>query len=435
MLVCQPDRIPSAPRQYSDIPLPEEGPAATSEEWESIIDSKITECVQRQVVSDVPLGAFLSGGVDSSTIVSAMGSSAATFSIGFDDQSYNELQYAEKVAKHLSVSHVSATASPEVVDLFDVLMYFRDDPLADSSIFPTFLVSRLAREHVKVALSGDGGDEIFGGYETYLADAVSRWYARIPAIIRRQMIEGPVESLHPRPAKKGLVNKARRFVQGERLPGKLGHARWRLFADSEQRSRFFTNEALECIRTPVEAHIVDLFRDAGMRNSVDKSLYVDVRSYLCDNILTKVDRMSMAVSLETRVPLLDKELVALAFQMPESLKIHRGKLKILLKKVAARHVPANCVYRPKEGFSMPIKNWLRGQFRGLMEDLLDERRIREGGLLQANTVNRMKAEHLAGSADHSHVLWSLIVFESWRDKWLKTSPDISAPAWVRKSRV
>jgi len=431
MLTCRLDRSPAAPHRYWDIPQPDPAVAMSGREWENAVDEKIAECVQRQVVSDVPLGAFLSGGVDSSTVVAAMGSPATTFSIGFADKSYNELQYARRVADHLGVRHVTATASPEVLDLFDDLMYFLDDPLADSSIFPTFMVSRLAREQVTVALSGDGGDELFGGYETYLADSLSRCYSRIPATLRRRLIEGPVESLQPRKAKKGLVNKARRFVQGTRLPPELGHARWRLFADSAQRSSLLTREAQRDIHTPVEAHIVDLFRDAGNRSTVDRSLYVDVRSYLCDNILTKVDRMSMAVSLETRVPLLDKELVALAFQMPDSLKIHRGRLKVLLKRVAARHVPANCVYRPKEGFSMPIKNWLRGQFRGLLEDLLDERRLREGGILQVATVSRLKAEHLAGTADHSHVLWALVVFEAWRDKWLRHNPVISGPVRLR----
>jgi asparagine synthase (glutamine-hydrolysing) len=310
-------------------------------------------------------------------------------------------------------------------------MYFLDDPLADSSIFPTFLVSRLAREHVTVSLSGDGGDELFGGYENYVADAASRWYARIPGIMRRRIIEPPIQSLHPRPEKKGLVNKARRFVEGARLPVDVGHARWRMFAGNDQRRTLFTKEALELIKTPAEEHIVGLFQSAGARSSVDRSLYVDVRSYLSDNILTKVDRMSMAVSLETRVPLLDRELVELAFQIPGSLKVHRGKLKILLKRVAARHVPGDCVYRPKEGFSMPIKNWLCGQFRYLLEDLLGEQRIREGGLLQVATINRLKAEHLAGTADHSHVLWTLIVFEAWRNKWLHNHPSVSAPNWIR----
>ncbi|HYQ70732.1 MAG TPA: asparagine synthase (glutamine-hydrolyzing), partial [Gammaproteobacteria bacterium] len=291
LLACQLDSTPAAPQRYWDIPLPDPAVTMSSREWEDAVDARIGECVQRQLVSDVPLGAFLSGGVDSSTVVAAMGASAATFSIGFDDRSYNELAYAGRVADHLGVRHVTAMASPEVLDLFDDLMYFLDDPLADSSIFPTFMVSRLAREHVTVALSGDGGDELFGGYETYLADALAHRYNRIPAVLRRHLIEDRVASLQPRQAKKGLVNKARRFVQGAQLPPELGHARWRLFADNEQRSALFTEDALGEIHTPVEAHIVDLFRDAGARSAVDRSLYVDVRSYLCDNILSKVDRM------------------------------------------------------------------------------------------------------------------------------------------------
>ncbi len=432
MLECRLDRAPAVPRRYWDIPLPAEPDTRSEREWADILDESIGECVRRQVVSDVPLGAFLSGGVDSSTVVSAMGGQASTFSIGFDDSSYDELRYARRVADHLGVHHTDARASPEVLDLFDDLMYFLDEPLADSSIFPTFLVSRLAREHVTVALSGDGGDELFGGYETYVADALARCYTRIPAAARRIMVEWPAGALRPRPAKKGLVNKARRFVQGVRLPAGLGHARWRLFVDGEQRSRLFTRDALAHISTPVESHVTSLFRDAGARGPVDSSLYVDVRSYLCDNILTKVDRMSMAVSLETRVPLLDKELVTLAFRIPERFKVHRGRTKVLLKKVAARHVPPGCVYRPKEGFSMPIKNWLRGQFRELLETLLDERRIREGGLLQAGTISSLKAEHLAGTADHSHVLWALVVFEAWRDKWLKGHTHATAPGWTRR---
>jgi len=427
LLTCRLDRPSAAPQRYWDIPLPDPAVTMSGREWEDAVDAQIDACVRRQVVSDVPLGAFLSGGVDSSTVVAAMGAPATTFSIGFDDSSYNELNYARQVADHLGVRHVSATASPEVLDLFDDLMYFLDDPLADSSIFPTFMVSRLARENVTVALSGDGGDELFGGYETYLADSVSRWYKRIPALLRRRLIEDRVASLQPRQAKKGLINKTRRFVQGAQLQQELGHARWRLFADEGLRAALFTPDALADIRTPVGAHIIDLFRDAGERSPVDRSLYVDVRSYLCDNILTKVDRMSMAVSLETRVPLLDRELVTLAFQMPDSLKVHRGRLKVLLKRVAARHVPANCVYRPKEGFSMPIKNWLRGQFRVLLEDLLDERRLRDSGILQPATVNRLKSEHHAGTADHSHVLWALVVFEAWRDKWLGPAPAFTGP--------
>ena len=350
MLTCQLDCPVERPRKYWDIPLTEEPVVRSPGEWEAIVDDKISECVQRQLISDVPLGAFLSGGVDSSMVVAAMGSPATAVSLGFDDQSYNELPFARIVAEHLGVQHINDLVAPAALDHFDELMHFMDDPLADTSIFPTFLVSRLAREHVTVALSGDGGDELFGGYEAYQADAVYRWYSRLPRAVRSVMIESPIAALRPRQTKKGLVNRSKRFIQGSQMPEELGHARWRLYADEDLRSRLFTHDAQKEISTPAEAHIVQLFEEAGQRTPLNRSLYVDVRSYLCDNILAKVDRMSMAVSLETRVPLLDRELVELAFQIPDSLKVHRGRSKILLKKVAARHVPASCVYRRKEGF-------------------------------------------------------------------------------------
>ena len=217
-------------------------------------------------------------------------------------------------------------------------------------------MSQVARKHVTVALSGDGGDELFGGYETYLAEQRARQYARVPGFLREKLIEPCVAGLRPRAAKKGLINKAKRFIEGFHHPEVLGHARWRLFVTEEMRAEIFTPEAGQVMATPVTHHITELFRAAGPRQPLNRGLYVDVKSYLCDNILTKVDRMSMGVSLEARVPYLDRELVELAFQVPDHLKVSRGRTKVLLKAIAARHVPAHCVYRPKEGFSVPIKN-------------------------------------------------------------------------------
>jgi asparagine synthase (glutamine-hydrolysing) len=171
--------------------------------------------------------------------------------------------------------------------------------------------------------------------------------------------------------------------------------------------------------TPPASHILELFRRAGDRQPLNRSLYVDLKSYLCDNCLVKVDRMSMAVSLEARVPYLDKELVELAFRVPDNLKVANGKTKVLLKKVATRHVPAACVYRPKEGFSIPIKNWLGNELRPLMEELLDNKLIEKEGLFRARTIKRLKQEHLDGLANHSHILWGLMVFQAWRKRWLK----------------
>lgn len=406
------------PVRYWDIPNPGNETAGDATFWEERLDEKISECVQRQLVSDVPLGAFLSGGVDSSLVVAAMGD-AKTFSIGFDDQSYNELEWARKVARHLGVNHKDDIIQPRIVDLFDHLMYFMDDPIGDFSIFPTFLVSRHARSDVTVALSGDGGDELFGGYETYVADAAARRYMQLPAIIRKGLVEPAVGLFNPKPAKKGLINKALRFVEGVRHPDSIGHARWRLFAGEAMRAQLFTPEAHQLMPTPAIGHILDLFEQAGERSTLNRRLYVDVKSYLVDNCLVKSDRMSMAVSLEARVPLLDKELVAMAFQIPDALKIAKGRTKVLLKKVAAKHVPNACVYRPKEGFSIPIKNWLKKELRPLMDDLLDRHTIQSQGLFNSTYVERLKQEHLSGIANHSHVIWSMMVFQAWRKRWLE----------------
>ena len=412
------DRPSCKPESYWDVPHKEEILNIRAEEWEEQVDQKIRECVQMQLVSDVPLGAFLSGGVDSSLVVSAM-SDARTFSIGFDDPTYNELKWARKVADHLNVQHVDDIIKPDIENLFERLMVFMDDPIGDFSIFPTYLVSHHARKHVTVALSGDGGDELFGGYETYVADQRSGQYTLIPSLIRHRFIEPFVRSLKPRPAKKGFINKAMRFVEGLEHPSDLSHARWRIFTRNGFRETVFTSEALNEITTHETSHIRKLFKEAGNRQSLNKCLYVDLKSYLCDNCLVKIDRMSMAVSLESRVPLLDKELVELAFRIPDQYKVANGKTKVLLKKIAAKHVPQECVYRPKEGFSIPIKNWLKTRLRPLMEELLNSKKIEQEGLFQSASIEKLKQEHLAGSANHSHILWSLMVFQDWRRRWLE----------------
>jgi asparagine synthase (glutamine-hydrolysing) len=419
MLEIHLDSPACSPRRYWDVPAEDQSRAIAVQDWETALDAKISDCVQRQLVSDVPLGAFLSGGVDSSLVVSAMGN-ADTFSIGFDDPSYNELDYAKKVARHLQVKHTYEIIKADAADLFYKLMYFMDDPIGDFSIFPTYLMSSVARKHVTVALSGDGGDELFGGYETYVADRYARYYSSIPRAIRSGVISPFVNALKPRPAKKGFVNKLKRFVEGEQLPTWLGHTRWRMFVGDTLRKLLFTDDTANELSTPAGHHIQKLFRQAGERDIVNRNLYVDVKSYLCDNCLVKVDRMSMAVSLEARVPLLDKELVELAFRIPGALKVAGGKTKVLLKRLASRHVPPECIYRPKEGFSIPIKQWLGTQFRPIMEELLDQGSIDRAGIFRSTTIERLKREHLAGVANHSHVLWSLIVFHAWQRMWLKT---------------
>ena len=392
------------------------GLPASGREWEEAIDAKVHQVVQRQLVSDVPLGAFLSGGVDSSLVVAAMGA-AQTYSIGFDDPTYDETGCSRQVATHLGVNHTVEVIRPDAMALFSDLMRYMDDPIADVSIFPTYLVSRLARREVKVALSGDGGDEVFGGYETYAAQSAARLWGRVPGPARDVLTRLVTGRIRPTASKKGPVNTALRFLEGAGHDPRLGHARWRLFAGESLRQELFTPDARAAMPTPVGDHVLRLADEAGRRGEVDRGLYIDLRSYLADNCLVKVDRMSMACSLEVRVPLLDPELVALAFQVPERYKVAGHRTKVLLKRVAARHVPRQCVYRRKQGFSVPMKQWLNHEFRPLVDELLAPDRLRREGVFRVDTVERLKTEHRRQEQNHSHVLWALVVFQDWRVRW------------------
>jgi asparagine synthase (glutamine-hydrolysing) len=296
-------------------------------------------------------------------------------------------------------------------------MHYMDDPIGDFSIFPTYLVSKLARESVTVCLSGDGGDELFGGYETYVAQRMAERYAKIPDVLR-SVIGSIAGALPPTERKKGLTNKIKRFVEGTEYPESMGHARWRIFLSDVLKESLFTPEFARQLERPAAQHILDLSLRAGQLIGTSRSLYIDAKSYLPDNCLVKVDRMSMAVSLEVRVPLLDVGLVELAFSIPDSLKVNRGQTKYLLKKLAAKTIPSSCVYRPKEGFSIPIKNWLAGQFRPILERYTDPALLRSAGIFEPSAISIIKTEHLAGKANHSHLLWSLIVFHAWQERWL-----------------
>jgi asparagine synthase (glutamine-hydrolysing) len=406
----------SRERAYWDVPLGAPEATGSDAEWAARVDDAIGHAVEAQLVSDVPLGAFLSGGVDSSLVVAHMGP-AETFSIGFDDPSYNELQWATQVARHLGVMHDFEIIPPRVVDLFDQLMYHMDDPIGDFSIFPTYLVSRHARRRVTVALSGDGGDELFGGYETFLAQLKAKQWQQLPRALRAHLLEPLLDRLPSTEQKKGLINKAKRFVEGLEHDPSLLHTRWRLFAGEMRRQALFTRAATAAMPTAPGAHILRYAGRAGSCDEINRMLYVDLKSYLVDNCLVKVDRMSMACSLEARVPLLDKDVVELAFRIPGRLKVAGGETKVLLKRLAARYVPRECVYRPKEGFSIPIKQWLKTDFRSLMEELLAPARLAAEGLFEPAAIERLKAEHLAGHANHSHLLWAVMVFQDWRRRW------------------
>lgn len=404
-------------RSFWSLTWQEQGTVRRSDaEWAEQIDSLVGESVRKQLVSDVPVGALLSGGVDSSLVVARMGAARA-FTIGFDAAGYDETIHARRVARHLGISHRVEIVSPEAAELFHQLMPFMDDPIADSSIFPTFLACRLARSEVTVALSGDGGDELFGGYEAYRAQLMSRWWGRLPVWLRNDVMIRLAAVMRPRPAKKGAVNKFRRFVAGAAEDPTLGHARWRMHAGLAVQQALFADHAMVDSSSGFRSHIDTLAVEAEGFAPRNRPLFIDFKSYLVDNCLAKVDRMSMACSLEVRVPLLDRSLIELAFLMPARLKYSILGGKLLLRKVARRYVPSQCVDRQKEGFSAPLKHWLNSSLKAEMDRLLDPEELRAAGLFNSTTVTRLRLEHANGVADRSHLLWAIMVFEDWRRRW------------------
>jgi asparagine synthase (glutamine-hydrolysing) len=376
-----------------------------------------------QMVADVPLGAFLSGGIDSSTLVAFMSEASLqpvnTFSIGFDDGTYNELPYAREIAAVFGTDHRERTVSPNLHDLFDKLVVHLDEPFADVSLFPTYLVSQLAREHVTVALSGDGGDELFGGYDAYQAQELATRFAWMGDALL-PAAAAVAAALPPTEKKKGLVNKFKRFTLGAtQAPADLGHYRWMVYLSPRAKQRLYTPALRDALtRTDVYAPVREALARFGKGDLTNRQFYADLSLYLADDILVKVDRMSMATSLETRAPFLDAGVMELAFSMPGDLKIRNGERKWILKRAMRGLLPERILTRRKEGFSIPMKNWLRRELQPLMRTLLSPERIAARGLFEPEQVSRVIDDHVAGRENYAHTLFPLMVFERWCEEHL-----------------
>jgi asparagine synthase (glutamine-hydrolysing) len=408
-------------RQYWDLHFRENG--YHKRDLEKGLLELLQDAVKIRLMSDVPLGAFLSGGIDSSCVVALMAQvmkePVKTFSIGFEEGSYNELNYARQMARHFKTDHKEFIIRPNALELTEKLVKHLDEPLGDFSIFPTYLVSKMARDYVTVVLSGDGGDELFAGYETYIADLTYRQYRKIPAVVRNHVLLPVTMKLPPTEKKKGVINRVKRFVEGTRYPEDLQHVRWMMFLADEEKNRLYGNAMID-LRSQHHAYefIRQHFAKADSQDDVNRQLYVDIKTYLCDDIMVKVDRMSMATSLEARAPFLDYRVVEYAATIPSSLKIRGTKTKYILKKAMANLLPPEIVNRGKEGFSIPIKNWLRQELRSMMLEILSPSRIRRDGFFNADYVQKLVNEHLQGVENHSHRLWALMVFGIWRDQYL-----------------
>jgi asparagine synthase (glutamine-hydrolysing) len=380
----------------------------TESEAVDALDALLRDAVALRMMADVPLGVFLSGGVDSSLVTALMQAQATqpvkTFTIGFQEGAYDEAKYAAAIAKHLGTAHTELYVTPkDALDVIPLLPEMYDEPFADSSQIPTFLVSKMARQHVTVSLSGEGGDEVFGGYRRYFeGQRVLRTFGGVPAPLRRllgrAMLATP-PSLWDRVMKQG----------GTQMQ-KLG----RVLAAQDLNDLYFELVSHWRNAVPNAPEVPRPVSD--LADPVERMMYLDQISYLPDDILAKVDRASMAASLEAREPLLDHRVVELAWTLPLEMKVRDGQGKQILRRVLDRYVPRPLIDRPKMGFKVPIDAWLRGPLREWAEELLSERKLREQGLLDVPVVRKVWSDSLAGrGAWHDH-LWAVLMLQAWESR-------------------
>jgi len=376
----------------------------------------LDESVRLRLISDVPLGAFLSGGIDSSTIVGLMARHSAqpvkTFSIGFHEDSYNELKYARMTAQKFGTDHHEFFVTPEICSVVDELAWFMDEPFADQATIPNYVVSKLAREHVKVVLSGDGGDELFAGYTRYIVAQNRASFDLIPKTLRQGL--GPLSKNLPH------GTKGRNYLFNISLDPVSRYLDSVSTFTSLNRESLYTRDFRDLVGT--EGYVSSLFRDLSARvttgEPLDRLLYIDSKTYLPGDILAKVDRTSMAVSLEARAPLLDHKLIEFVGQMPAKLKLSGLESKHLLKKAVADLVPHEILNRPKQGFGVPIQDWINRQLRSRIRESLTEPRSQQRGYVEPGYINVLLNEHERGRRDHSDGLWALFMLELWHRQFI-----------------
>ena len=397
----------------------------SDEEAVEALEGKLLESVRAQQIADVPLGAFLSGGIDSSTIVALMQSQShrpvQTFTIGFQEVGYNEAEHARAVARHLGTDHTELyVTSAQALAVIPRLATLYDEPFADSSQIPTYLVSQMARAHVTVSLSGDAGDELFGGYTRY---AMAARILQYPKSLRK-LLAGGLTSLSPLAwnrlfsALAPVLPKSMRFV----LPGDKAHKLASILeAESQEviyRRLVSTWLAPEDVVLGSKEPSTLLDDRASWANGVvfeHCMMFLDAMTYLPDDILVKVDRAAMGVSLETRVPFLDHRVVEFAWQLPLAMKIRDGQGKWLLREVLYKYVPKELIERPKMGFGVPIDSWLRGPLRDWAEALLDETRLHKEGFFHPRPIREKWAEHLSGRRNWQYLIWNVLMFQAWQE--------------------
>jgi asparagine synthase (glutamine-hydrolysing) len=414
--------------QYWDFPYKDPQSDAFDNEEECIQELRalLDESVRMRLVADVPLGAFLSGGIDSSTVVGLMARHTdrpvKTFSIGFDEDSYDELKYARVAAQKFGTEHYEFVVTPEICDVVDELAWHFDEPFADSSAIPTYMVSKLAREHVTVVLSGDGGDELFAGYTRYAIDRKRNGFARLPRALREGLMQ-PLGRNLPHGAR------GRNYVHNIALDPLDRYIEDISTFTRLNKRLLYTNDFTRQLNgSETAARFRRIAERSRSDSNLDPLLYLDSKTYLPGDILTKVDRMSMAVSLEARVPLLDHKLIEfVCTRIPASMKMKGLETKHILKRAMADEIPAEILHRPKQGFGVPIKDWINRQLRARIRETLTEPRTIQRGYVEPRYVNVLLDEHERGRRDHSGELWALLMLELWQRQFIDRSRVMFTP--------
>jgi asparagine synthase (glutamine-hydrolysing) len=383
----------------------------------------LREAVKVRLMSEVPLGAFLSGGIDSSAVVALMSEESSapvkTFSIGFEEQDFSELHHARRVAEHVGADHHEFIVRADALEVLPLLVEHYGEPFADSSAIPTYYVARETRKHVTVALNGDGGDESFAGYERYTAMRLAERYHRIPAVLRDTVMRQAIELIPSSQTKRSRVRDLKRFIQAASLPKNERYFRWVSVFDSQKKQDLYSTAFREQTASSSAANMLDpWFARANGSGIVDAALLTDIMTYLPNDLLVKVDIATMAVSLEARSPFLDHHVMEFAASLPEKFKLRGLTTKYLLKRMLRKLLPAENLDRRKMGFGVPIGHWLRGTLQPfLRETLLSEQSLKRG-LFRPGAVQQLIELHTRGERDYSHQLWTLLMLELWFQRFI-----------------
>ncbi|HNX97078.1 MAG TPA: asparagine synthase C-terminal domain-containing protein, partial [Candidatus Aminicenantes bacterium] len=398
--------------------LPEEREERSPGEWAEGLRAHLERSVRMRLESDVPLGAFLSGGIDSSTVVAMMRKATngpiRTFALGYQEAGFSEFEYARAVARHFNTIHSEMTIDPITPEVIEKAVWHLDQPFSEFSVLPYYLICRKAREHVTVCLSGEGGDEVFVGYDRFKASRIDRTLARVPRPLR-QAAGALARRLPDQPQKKGALNSLRRFFQGSSLPAG-GHMRWQYFLTEETAGELFRGRSGEEVLATTLAWADRACEGSSLRDPLEREIVNELRFMMPENPMMKVDKMSMANALEIRAPLLDPELVEFAARIPARLKLSGWTTKAILKTAMEDLLPPGIARRPKHGFSFPIKHWLRGDLFPYTEEVLQGSPfLRER--FSAAAINRLISEHRSGRRNHDHLLWSLLNLALWHRRF------------------